>query len=56
MKELVHELHSDIKDDVMGFITSHDTIRSKMEKSFDSFENPFTNFNTEAKWKKHFSE
>lgn len=55
MEELVYELHSNIKEDVVNLIET-DEHRKAIEEYFDCLENPFSKFTTETKWKKYFFE
>lgn len=54
LEELVHELHSNIRDDVANLVPDDENIQAKFENYFESLENPFTHLNTETKWKKYF--
>ncbi len=56
MEELVEELHSNVKDDVVKFIPNDEDMRTKSDDYFDSLENPLGKLNTETKWKKRFSQ
>lgn len=52
MEELVEELHSNVKDDVVKLLSNDEEIRTKFDHYFDNLENPFSKLNTEAKRKK----
>jgi len=54
MEELVEELHSNVKDDVVKLLPNDEGIRTKFDDYFDNLENPFSKLNTEAKRKKTF--
>ena len=54
VEELVHELHSNIKDDVANLFPNDMVAQTKLREYFDTLENPFTHLNTENKWKKYF--
>lgn len=54
MEELVSELHSNIREDIVQLVS--DDHRSDVEEYFDHLDNPFSNFTTETKWKKYFFE
>nr|XP_021333504.1 uncharacterized protein LOC108179166 isoform X1 [Danio rerio]XP_021333505.1 uncharacterized protein LOC108179166 isoform X2 [Danio rerio] len=57
MEELVHEIHSDIKSKVMNLLPAKDfATPSQVDDCFSSLNNPFTNLNTEHKWKKYFKD
>lgn len=56
MEELVEELHSNVKEDVVKLLPNDEDLRTKFDNYFDSLENPFSKLNTVTKWKKHFSE
>lgn len=56
MEELVDELHSNVKEDVVKLLPNDEDMRRKFDDYFDSLENPFSKLNTETKWKKYFSE
>ena len=55
MEELVEELHSTVKEDVIKLLPD-EGMRAKFDEYFDSLENPFSKLNTETKLKKYFSE
>lgn len=56
MEELVQELHSNVKEDLVKLLLNDEDVRTKFNDYFDNLENPFSKLNTETKWKKHFSE
>lgn len=49
MEELVEELHSNVKDDVVKLLPNVEDIRTKFDDYFESLENPFSKLNTETK-------
>ncbi len=57
LEELVYEMHSNIKSDVMNLLPADDfATTSKMEDCFNNLDNPFTHLSSEHKWKKYFKE
>ncbi len=57
LEELVYEMHSNIKSDVMNLLPADDfAATSKMEDCFNNLDNPFTHLSSEHKWKKYFKE
>lgn len=57
LEELVYEMHSNIKSDVMNLLPADDfATTSKMEDCFNNLDNPLTHLSSEHKWKKYFKE
>ncbi|XP_056305506.1 uncharacterized protein LOC130217424 [Danio aesculapii] len=56
LEEFVEDLHSDIKDHVLNLLPSNNTSRPAIEELFESLDNPFSELNSDTKWKKYFRE
>lgn len=56
LEEFVEDLHSDIKDHVLNLLPTNNTSRPAIEELFESLDNPFSELNSDTKWKKYFRE
>ena len=56
MEELVEELHSNVKEEVTKLLPNDEDLRAKFDDYFQNIENPFSEINTETKWRRHFTE
>ena len=56
LEELVDEVHTNIKDDVLNLLPENENVKSKLEDYFEGLDNPFTNVNTETKLKRYYGE
>lgn len=50
LEELVHELHSNVRENVAKLIPVDEDMQADFHNYFEKIENPFTNLNTETKW------
>jgi len=54
LEEFVEDLQSNIKDHVLNLVTDNNPSRPAIEELFKRLENPFSQLNTDTKWKKYF--
>lgn len=56
LQEFVEDLQSNIQDQVLNLLPADNPSRSAVEELFKSMDNPFSQLNTDSKWKKYFRE
>ncbi|XP_022043364.1 uncharacterized protein LOC110946095 [Acanthochromis polyacanthus] len=56
MEELVEELHSNVKEDVVKLLPNDEDMRRNFDSYFESLDDPFSELKSETKWKKIFCE
>lgn len=56
LQEFVDDLQSDIQNQILNLIPETNTCRSAIEEVFKSLENPFSQLNSDNKWKKYFKD
>ena len=56
LEEFVGDLQSNIQDQVLNILPADNPSRSAIEELFKSMDNPFSQLNSDSKWKKYFRE
>ncbi|XDV29615.1 hypothetical protein PO909_032707 [Leuciscus waleckii] len=56
MEDFVTDFHTSLRENILNVVPVDSTSRSSVEDVFNSFHNPFSDFNTDTKWRKYFSE
>ncbi|XP_026092331.1 uncharacterized protein LOC113065315 [Carassius auratus] len=56
MEDFVNDFHTSLRENVLNVVPVDSTSRSSVEEVFNGFNNPFSDFNTDTKWRKYFSE
>ncbi|XDV45398.1 hypothetical protein PO909_013506 [Leuciscus waleckii] len=56
MEDFVTDFHTSLRENILDVVPVDSTSRSSVEDVFNSFHNPFSDFNTDTKWRKYFSE
>lgn len=56
MEELVNEVHTTIKSQVLNVVPPENSSREAVENVFENLHNPFSDLNTDAKWRNYYSE
>lgn len=56
LQDFVEDLQSNIQDQILNLIPENNSCRSAIEEVFKSVENPFSQLNTDTKWKKYFKD
>lgn len=56
MEDFVDDFHTSLRERILNVVPVDSTSRSSVDEVFNSFHNPFSDFNTDTKWRKYFSE
>ena len=56
MEEYVDEVHTNLKEQVLSVVPPDNACRIAVEEVFKNVHNSFTDFNTDSKWRKYFSD
>lgn len=56
MEDCVTDFHTSLRENILNVVPVESTSRSSVEEVFINFHNPFSDFNTDTKWRKYFSE
>ena len=56
LEEFVGDLQSNIQEQVLKLLPADNPSRSAIEELFKSMDNPFSQLNSDCKWKKYFRE
>lgn len=56
LEEFVEDLHSNIKNQVLNLLPGNNPSRPAIEELFKNLDNPFSQLNSDTKWKNYFRE